>query len=142
HGYGVADATLPPMAFEDGTPGVFEHLLDAKVGVLSVAPGASKADTVEADAGALRALLELLDGYRTDAASPLVVFGHSMGGLVARLALTGLEADGVEHRVGLYVSYDAPHRGVIVTHGMQSLKVKLDAWAAMTEADFVAIDPG
>lgn len=141
HGYGVVDTTLPPVFFQDGDAGVIEALYASGIGVVAMAPGNSKTDRVEEDAAALRAALELLEGYRSQEALPMVVFGHSMGGLLARLALAQLEAD-AGHQVGLYVSYDAPHSGVNVPQGMQNLKVKLDEWAAMTKADFVAIDPG
>ncbi len=142
HGYGVDDTWPPPAFFEDGTEGVFDAWLAQGINVLAMAPGSSGADRVEDDAAALRRALELVDAYRGEAMFPLVVVGHSMGGLISRIALAGMEADGVEHGVALYVSYDAPHSGVNVPQGMQNLKVKLDEWAAMTEADFIAIDPG
>ncbi|MFH8366406.1 hypothetical protein [Streptomyces sp. NPDC018031] len=41
----------------------------------------------------------------------LTVGGFSMGGVVSRYALTKLEHEGVDHRTGLYVSYDSPHHG-------------------------------
>lgn len=141
HGYGVIGTTLPPVLFEDGDAGVIDALYGSGFSVIAMAPGASKTDRVEDDAAALRSALELVQGYRRDEAAPLVVFGHSMGGLLARLALVQLEADG-GHDVALYISYDAPHSGVNVPQGMQNLKLKLDEWAAMTKEDFVAIDPG
>ncbi len=142
HGYSVVDTALPPVFFEDGTQGVIAAWHAAGISVIAMAPGSSSTDRVEDDALAVRYALELLDDYRSAAAFPLVVFGHSMGGLAARIALAQMEADAVEHDVALYISYDAPHSGVNVPQGMQQLKVKLDEWAAMTEADFIAIDPG
>src|SRR5690606_28453168 len=50
HGYGVVDPSLPEVAFEDGTPGAFEALLDEKVSVLALAPGDAREDRVEDDA--------------------------------------------------------------------------------------------
>ncbi len=142
HGYGVANTTLPPIFSEDGSEGVIDAWRAAGISVIAMAPGSSGTDRVEDDALALRDALELLYDYRTSTDYPLVIIGHSMGGLAARIALAQLEADAVEHGVALYVSYDAPHSGVNVPQGMQQLKVKLDEWAAMTEADFIAIDPG
>ncbi len=141
HGYGVVDTALPPVLFESGDAGVIDALQATGIGVVAMAPGDSKTDRVEDDAVALRAALKLLAGYRRAEAFPMVVFGHSMGGLIARIALAKAQAD-AGHDVALYISYDAPHSGVNVPQGMQNLKVKLDAWAAMTKADFVAIDPG
>lgn len=142
HGYGVADTTLPPIFSEDGSESVIAAWRAAGISVIAMAPGRSGTDRVQDDALALRHALELLYDYRTSTDFPLVIVGHSMGGLAARIALSELEADAVEHGVALYVSYDAPHSGVNVPQGMQQLKVKLDEWAAMTEADFIAIDPG
>lgn len=142
HGYGVIDTALPQVFFEDGDGGVIDALYASGLSILAVAPGDSKVDRVEDDAAALRAALVLLEGYRKSDAFPMVVFGHSMGGLMARLALVQSEAADAGHDVALYISYDAPHSGVNVPQGMQNLKLKLDEWAAMTKADFVAIDPG
>jgi pimeloyl-ACP methyl ester carboxylesterase len=142
HGYSVESTTLPPVFFEDGSEGVIADWHAAGISVVAMAPGRSSTDRVEDDALALREALELLDGYRGASPFPLVIVGHSMGALTARIALAQMEAEGAPHDVALYVSYDAPHSGVNVPQGMQYLKVKLDEWAAMTEADFVAIDPG
>ena len=142
HGYGVEYPSRPQALREDGTPGAFEDLIDAGISVVNMAPGRAGTDRVEDDAEALRKALHLIESYRGPSAYPMVVFGHSMGGLLARIALCRMEAAGEAHRVALYVSYDSPHTGVNVPQGMQYLKVKLDEWAAMTKADFVAIDPG
>lgn len=141
-GYGVTSTALPEVFDERDAPGVFGRLQAEGVSIVVLAPGKSAQDRVQDDADALRRALELLDGHRGPKALPLVLFGHSMGGLLARLALARMEADGGTHPVALYVSYDSPHSGVNVPQGMQYLKLKLDEWAAMTEADFVAIDPG
>ncbi len=42
---------------------------------------------------------------------PNIVTGYSMGGVIARLALTGLEDEGYDHETSYYVSVDAPHLG-------------------------------
>ena len=142
HGYSVTDTALPPVRFEDGTDGVMPRLHALGISVVAMAPGNARTDRVEDDARALQEALRLLEGYRDAVAFPLVVFGHSMGGLVARIALAEMEAEGPAPDVALYISYDSPHSGVNVPQGMQNLKVKLDEWAAMTEADFIAVDPG
>lgn len=50
----------------------------------------------------------------------LVVGGFSMGGLVARYALAKLETQRMDHRAGVYVSFDSPHRGAWVPIGLQA----------------------
>lgn len=142
HGYGVTAPRLPTIFYEDGSEGGLYDLHGKGISVVVMAPGNAKEDKVEDDAEAVRRALTLLNAYRGDDSVPWVVFGHSMGALMARLALAGMEKDGVDHDVALYVSYDSPHSGVHVPQGMQNLKLKLDEWAAMTKEDFVAIDPG
>lgn len=142
HGYGVVDPLLPWVLYEDGSDGSFADLHRAGISVVAVAPGNAPDDRVEDDAAAVRRALTFLNGLRSEDALPWVLFGHSMGGLLARIALAEMEADGEPHEVALYVTYDTPHRGVHVPAGMQNLKIKLDEWAAMTKDDFIAIDPG
>ncbi len=142
HGYGVAHTSPPRVLYEDGSEGFFADFQKAGINIVVIGPGNAANDSVEDDAAAVRRALALLNGYRGESALPWVVFGHSMGGLLARIALADMEAAGEPHHVGLSITYDTPHRGVHVPAGMQSLKLKLDEWAAMTEADFIAIDPG
>ncbi len=49
------------------------------------------------------------------------ILGESMGGLVARIALKEMEDDGLDHQVGLYISFDSPHKGAHIPYGMQTL---------------------
>lgn len=142
HGYGVRAPALPGVFYEDGRGGRFEDLHAAGISIVAMAPGNAPTDRVEDDAEAVESALSMLNGYRGPSALPWVVFGHSMGALMARIALSRMEAEGVPHHVALYVSYDSPHSGVHVPQGMQQLKLKLDEWAAMTEEDFIAIDSG
>jgi hypothetical protein len=59
----------------------------------------------------------------------LTVAGHSMGGVLARYTLAKMEQTYCEnHNVGLYVSYDAPHKGANVALGFQELTYQ--SWAA------------
>jgi hypothetical protein len=50
-----------------------------------------------------------------------IVIGHSMGGLVARVALAEMEQAGEDHETGLYISFDAPHRGASLPVGLQGI---------------------
>ncbi|MFE0510044.1 esterase/lipase family protein [Streptomyces sp. NPDC058964] len=61
-----------------------------------------------------RTLAEQLGG------APLTVGGFSMGGLITRYALARLEMLRMDHRTGLYFSYDSPHRGGVVPIGLQA----------------------
>ncbi|MEU2389608.1 hypothetical protein [Streptomyces sp. NPDC007369] len=50
----------------------------------------------------------------------LLVGGFSMGGMVMRYALAKLEAQRMDHRTGVYLSFDTPHRGAWVPIGLQA----------------------
>src|SRR5690606_5482130 len=119
HGYGTVNTSSPPLLSEEGGAVRFHP---KGISTVLMAPGNARDDRVEDDAKAVRRAIELLNDWRGPDALPWVVFGHSMGGLMARLALVDMEADGIDHDVALYISYDSPHKGVHVPQGMQYLK--------------------
>jgi hypothetical protein len=51
----------------------------------------------------------------------LTIIGHGMGGVVARYALAYMEEHNMSHETGLYVSLDAPHKGLNFPVGIQLL---------------------
>ncbi|MGW0865080.1 MULTISPECIES: triacylglycerol lipase [Streptomyces] len=65
-------------------------------------------------AATLRTIAEQLDDTR------LLVGGFSMGGIVTRYALAKMELRRMDHRVGVYASFDSPHRGAWVPVGLQA----------------------
>ncbi|SHI22565.1 esterase/lipase family protein [Streptomyces sp. 3214.6] len=66
------------------------------------------------EAAIVRAAAEQFGGAR------LVVGGFSMGGIVTRYTLARMEAQRMDHRTGLYFSYDSPHRGASIPVGVQA----------------------
>ncbi len=50
-----------------------------------------------------------------------VVMGYSMGGLVARYALTWMEANDQNHHTRLFISHDSPQKGANFPLGLQEL---------------------
>ncbi|MET7675142.1 esterase/lipase family protein [Streptomyces seoulensis] len=50
----------------------------------------------------------------------LMVGGFSMGGLVTRYALAKMEHERMDHQVGVYFSWDTPHRGAYIPIGLQA----------------------
>ncbi|MGW1494969.1 esterase/lipase family protein [Streptomyces sp. NPDC002402] len=76
---------------------------------------ASILDNAEAaHAAILRTIAEQRDN------TPLAVGGFSMGGLITRYALARLEMRRIDHRTGLYFSYDTPHRGGVIPIAIQA----------------------
>jgi hypothetical protein len=71
------------------------------------------------NAAAVKAAIMKATAQRVPTA-PLAVGGFSMGGLVTRYALASMEHDGVDHRTGLYWSYDSPHRGAWIPISLQA----------------------
>ncbi|WP_326667827.1 esterase/lipase family protein [Streptomyces sp. NBC_01257] len=67
-----------------------------------------------AEAAIMRAIAEQVGDAR------LAVGGFSMGGIVTRYALARLETQRMDHRTGLYFSYDSPHRGASIPVGVQA----------------------
>ncbi|TRX39400.1 T9SS type A sorting domain-containing protein [Flavobacterium restrictum] len=51
--------------------------------------------------------------------TPNVVWGQSMGGLIARYALKNMEDSGIPHQTNLYISHDAPQQGANIPMGYQ-----------------------
>jgi hypothetical protein len=77
--------------------------------------GASLLENAQtAIAAILRAGAERLGGAR------LMVGGFSMGGLITRYALARMELQRIDHQVGVYWSWDTPHRGAYVPVSLQA----------------------
>ena len=76
-------------------------------------------------APALEELLGVLNALKVGD-HPITIMGISMGGLVTRYCLTSMEARGLNHQVGLFISYDTPHRGANYPVGFQKLYMTLD----------------
>ncbi len=64
-------------------------------------------------------LIELLEYVRYRTSDKIIVIGPSMGGLIARYALTKLEKENIDHQTCLYISIDAPHQGANIPMGDQ-----------------------
>jgi len=50
-----------------------------------------------------------------------IFIGESMAGILGRIALRKLENESYDHQIGLYISYDSPHKGASVPVGLQWL---------------------
>ncbi|MFK8103981.1 MAG: 3-coathanger stack domain-containing protein [Saprospiraceae bacterium] len=83
-------------------------------------------DFIQRNAFLLVELIEQLNAQKPND-DPVVVVGFSMGGLVARYALTYMEESNIDHETVLYVSYDSPHKGAHVPLGIQALGTTFDA---------------
>jgi pimeloyl-ACP methyl ester carboxylesterase len=75
-------------------------------------------DYLQRNAFVLVALLERLR-IEVKGAAKTVVVGASMGGLIARYALSFMSSKGLDHNTSLFVSFDAPQRGACIPLGLQ-----------------------
>lgn len=96
-------------------PQLFEHLIDEYGHTVVVLEYADENAGIEHNARAVQALLTdpelpVMGSYRSTGTRSLLL-GWSLGGLIGRYALTSMEDQGVDHHVGVYISYDVPHRG-------------------------------
>jgi PGAP1-like protein len=69
---------------------------------------------------ALIAALHKIDQLRASTRASMMI-GISLGGVVARHALTTMESRGYKHGVTHYISYDSPHLGAHIPVSMQRL---------------------
>ncbi|WP_370979952.1 esterase/lipase family protein [Agaribacterium sp. ZY112] len=65
----------------------------------------------------------------------VVLVGLSLGGVVARYALTTMEQQGVVHNVSHYISYDSPHLGAHVPLSLQYVPIFLRDATERAKAD-------
>ncbi|MGI4875823.1 MAG: T9SS type A sorting domain-containing protein [Janthinobacterium lividum] len=81
----------------------------------------SGADYMERNAYSLVTLIQQLNQQlqASGSAEKLVVIGPSMGGQVARYALTYMEHNNLPHNTRLFLSLDSPHNGANVPIGLQ-----------------------
>ncbi|MGB3180788.1 MAG: hypothetical protein WBB45_05325 [Cyclobacteriaceae bacterium] len=75
--------------------------------------------SIERNARLLQEVIEWVNTEKTTNAQQNVVLGMSMGGIVARYALAGMEQQGAAHDTRLYISHDAPHQGAYVPYSLQ-----------------------
>ena len=75
-------------------------------------------DYIQNNGSVLRYLIQKINDDKVGN-HPITVIGASMGGLVARYELWKMEQDNIDHEVGLYVSYDAPHAGANIPPSLQ-----------------------
>jgi hypothetical protein len=78
------------------------------------------ADYIQRNAMVLIAMIQQLNADKVGD-NELVVLGPSMGGLIARYALSYMEDNSLDSETRLYISFDAPHRGANIPISLQYL---------------------
>lgn len=78
----------------------------------------SPGEYIQANAYTLIEVLKKIKEMSDENTEPMLLVGHSMGGLIARYALKTMENNKTPHGVGTYVSYDSPHLGANVPQGL------------------------
>ncbi len=83
------------------------------------------ADWIQKNAFALVEILQWINANKVGKYKNVVV-GPSMGGIIARYALSYMEQNNIPHDVGILICWDSPHRGANVPLGLQYY---MDFWA-------------
>ena len=79
---------------------------------------------LQLNAYVLEEVISWVNREKEPGAEQNVVLGQSMGGLIARYALTEMEdAHDLDHDTRLYISHDAPHQGLIFPWAFSILPV-------------------
>lgn len=77
-------------------------------------------DYIQRNAMVLIAMIQKLNADKVGD-NELVVLGPSMGGLIARFALSYMEDNSLDSETRLYISFDSPHRGANIPISLQYL---------------------
>lgn len=77
-------------------------------------------DYIQRNAMVLVAMIQQLNADKVGD-NELVVLGPSMGGLIARYALSYMEGNSLDPETRLYISFDSPHRGANIPISVQYL---------------------
>lgn len=72
--------------------------------------------SIESNADILKQVVEWVNTLKCPATRSILI-GQSMGGIIARHALCDMEANSINHEVGVYVSVDSPHLGASIPLG-------------------------
>jgi hypothetical protein len=74
--------------------------------------------TLQNNAESLKEIIKEINNHKIGFYESIYI-GESMAGIIGRIALKELENEGYDHQFGLYVSYDAPHKGANIPLGIQ-----------------------
>ena len=80
---------------------------------------------IRTNADVLEQLIETVNDQKIGN-NDIIVIGESMGGLIARYALTSMENSSRVHNVSHFISFDAPHLGANIPVGYQKLIEDID----------------
>ncbi|MEQ1733329.1 MAG: right-handed parallel beta-helix repeat-containing protein [Bacteroidia bacterium] len=98
------------------------------------------ADDMRTNAGVLIKLIQLINDNTCNSVTGncprvidnLIVAGASMGGQVARYALTYMEKNNMPHHTKQYIAFDSPHLGANVPIGLQVMMTTMRPFNALT----------
>ena len=100
-----------------GDPNIWENISSFDIIYLDYNDGL---DDIRRNAVLFQEVIDYVNRNK-EGASPNVVMGISMGGLVARYALRKMELENRKHDTWKFISVDSPHKGANVPIGMQAM---------------------
>ena len=111
---------------EDGKQAIevtAEHIAsEGKYSVLTYDYGInlSQLGNIQYNGSVLASFLADVNNMRNDH-PPAALVGYSLGGVLGRYALATMENNNIDHGISLFVSYEAPHKGVYIPQGIQNI---------------------
>lgn len=73
---------------------------------------------IQANADIVRQVIDWINTNKVDPDIPNIILGQSMGGLIAKYALSQMESNYQHHHVGTFISHDVPYWGANVPAGL------------------------
>lgn len=93
-------------------------------------------DYIQNNAQVVKALIHEINQLK-EGDFEIIIIGESMGGLATRVAIAELEEDNFDHGVGLYVSFDSPHKGANIPLGLQKVVPDIQGITFIEILDFL-----
>lgn len=146
------NTVFPDTYYTMGFDFIHGHLFpaDCEVFILNFANGGA---SLRENAAVIRNALDAVHDLCPE--RQIMLAGFSMGGVASRYALASAEQDGLEHNVGLFVSFDSPQNGAHANRplqdfirysapndnrGVQALRATLQTPAAKEMLDYNVYD--
>ncbi|MCB5259369.1 MAG: GPI inositol-deacylase, partial [Candidatus Cloacimonetes bacterium] len=104
-------------------PNFFSGLLNDGYDIFILTFGSSNQNSLTSNSQyVLAALNHIQTQYnQNEVLEPVKIIGYSMGGILARLALSYAEAGNYPHMSNAVITLDSPHRGILINDNAQSL---------------------
>ena len=104
-------------------PNFFSGLLNDGYDIFILTFGSSNQNSLTSNSQYVLAALDHIQTLynQNEVLEPVKIIGYSMGGILARLALSYAEAGNYPHMSNALITLDSPHRGILINENAQNL---------------------